>query len=240
MGHKMIRTVIAGGTSGIGFAIAKLSSAKNWQTTILGRNQEKLNDALWELNGTSKGMSADATDMNAVKKVMPEIGNFDHLVVALSGNKGIGMFKDLDLAQLRQGFDEKFFAQLNIVQSALPYINSGGSITLITAVSSQAKGTGTSGLGAINGALEIMVPVLAKELKPVRVNAVSPGVINTAWWDFLPADKKQETFQHWAGQTAAGRIGEPEDVANAVLSIIENTYITGQVIAVDGGLCLGG
>jgi NAD(P)-dependent dehydrogenase (short-subunit alcohol dehydrogenase family) len=233
----MENVVIAGGASGIGLATAKLLAGKGFVTTILGRDPIKLNRVLAEIKN-AKGIIVDAADRAALEKSMSSIGQIDHLVIALSGGKGIGQFRDLKLDDLRLGFDGKFFPQLQAAQAALPYVRSTGSITFITSISSRSKAVGTAGLGAINGALEIMVPTLAKELKPIRVNAIAPGVINTTWWDFLPADKKEETFKQYAETIPLGRIGEPEDVAGLVVTLIENTYITGQVIAIDGGLSL--
>ena len=140
---------------------------------------------------------------------------------------------------MKDGFEEKFITQLQTAQEALPYLNKSGTITFITAVSSQSKLPGTSGIGAINGALEILIPTLAKELKPLRINAVSPGVINTTWWDFLPAEQKKETFEQYAKTIPTGRIGEPKDVATMIVALIENSYITGQTVVVDGGISLG-
>lgn len=234
----MASVVIAGGTSGMGLATAKLLVQKGYQVTILGRNQEKLNQALAEIGQDARGKSVDATNPAALKQAMADVGQIDHLVVALSGGKGIGNFRELDLEDLRKGFEGKFFPQLQTAQSALPYITPGGSITFITSISSQSKAVGTAGLGAINGALEIMIPTLAKELKPLRINAVAPGVINTAWWNFLTSEKKQETFKQYTETIPLGRIGEPEDVASMIVTFIENKYITGQIIAVDGGLSL--
>ena len=80
-----------------------------------------------------------------------------------------------------------------------------------------------------------MIPILAKELKPKRVNAISPGVIDTNWWNFLGA-AKDETFDSYAAQTLVGRIGRPNDIAQAIQFLIENEYMTGKVIGCDGGL----
>ena len=233
----MEKIVIAGGTSGIGLVTAKLLSHKN-NVIILGRDKTKLDNAIYEIEKNVSGKSVDATDRNQLDKAFSEIGLFDHLVIALSGGKGIGMFKDLDLSDLRKGFDGKFFPQLQTAQSALQHINKSGSITFITSISSQSKAMGTAGLGAINGAIEIMIPTLAKELKPLRINAIAPGVVNTTWWDFLSSEKKQETFQKYSDTIPLGRIGEPVDIAKMILSFIDNKYITGQIIAVDGGLSL--
>ncbi|MEO6868073.1 MAG: SDR family oxidoreductase [Ginsengibacter sp.] len=235
----MARVIIAGGASGMGFATAKLLAQKNFEVTILGRNQEKLNQAVADIGHSARGKSVDASKLETLKQAFGEIGKIDHLVIAVSGGKGIGLFRELDFDDLRRGFEGKIFPQLQTAQAILPYITPTGSITFITSISSQSKAIGTAGLGAINGALEIMIPSLAKELKPLRINAVAPGVVNTTWWDFLPSEKKQETFEQYAKTIPLGRIGEPEDIARMIVSFIENNYITGQVIAVDGGLSLG-
>ena len=95
---------------------------------------------------------------------------------------------------------------------------------------------GTAGLGAINGALESMIGTLARELAPLRVNAVSPGVIDTPWWDFLPADVKQGVFADFGRQISVGRIGRAQEVADTVRFILENEYINGTVIGCHGGI----
>ena len=236
----MHNIVIAGGTSGIGFATAKLSIDKGYRVIVLGRSKDKLTRALAELGENASGYTVDATDEKRIKQTMAGIESIDHLVVALSAGKGGGLFEELKIEDLKKGFEGKFFPQLIAAQSVLPFINPNGSITFVTSISSQSKSTGTSGLGAINGALEIMIPTIAKELRPLRVNAVAPGVVNTSWWDFLSPEKKQDTFLQYAKTIPLGRIGEPNDIAKMILSFIENDYITGQVIAVDGGLFLMG
>ena len=148
----------------MGFETAKLLSQKGYRITILGRSQDKLNDALAILGENAKGQCVDATDPAALQQTMANIGRIDHLVIALSGGKGIGQFRDLKLDDVRQGFEGKFFPQLQTAQAVLPYIKPTGSIIFITSISSRSKAIGTAGLGAINGAIEVMVPTLAKEL----------------------------------------------------------------------------
>lgn len=233
-----MKVVIAGGTSGIGLATAALLAKEGKEVFITGRNEQKLQQALATLPSSARGQAADSTDIPTLKTTMAATGGIDHLVLALSGGKGAGLFKDLDLVQLREGFEEKFFPQLQTLQAALPYIAARGSITFISAVSGHARMPGIAGLAAINGALEVIVPILAKELQPIRVNAVSPGIIDTPWWDFMPADVRSETFRQYAQSTPAGRIGQPEDVARMIALLIGNTFITGQVMTIDGGLGL--
>ncbi|MBA4167789.1 MAG: SDR family oxidoreductase [Chitinophagaceae bacterium] len=229
--HKKV--IIAGGTSGIGKAAAKQFANEQAQVTITGRNPDKLKMA--EQEGFKVG-AVDSTNREALDEFFKNAGGVDHLVVTLSGSKGMGNFSELSLQTLRDGFEEKFWAHLHTIQAAFPYLNKGGSITLVTAISATAKMPGTAGLAALNGALEIMVPVLAKELTGIRVNAVSPGVVDTSWWDFLPEERKQQTFKQFAKQTLAGRVARPEEIADVIVFLAANDYITGQVIACDGGL----
>ncbi len=98
---------------------------------------------------------------------------------------------------------------------------------------------GTAGLGAANAAVSALAPILASELRPLRVNAVSPGVIDTPWWDFLPADQKAAASADFAGKTPAGRVGKAEDVARAIAFLIADSFMTGHVLVCDGGLRLG-
>jgi NAD(P)-dependent dehydrogenase (short-subunit alcohol dehydrogenase family) len=226
------KLIVAGGSSGIGLAAAKMLQENGALVTVTGRNQEKLN------NAKSLGLSTaqvDSGNIASLQTFFSSQGIIDHLVIAVSGGKGIGNFNELSLEDLRAGFEEKFWVQLYTLKAALPYLNPKGSVTLITAISATAKFPGTSGLAAINGALEIMTPILAKELKPLRVNSVSPGVIDTDWWNFLGA-AKDETFDRYAAQTLVGRIGQPNDIAQAIQFLIENEYMTGKVIGCDGGL----
>lgn len=227
------KIIVAGGSSGIGLATAKQFANQQAQVTVTGRNTDKLNDARQAGLQTA---AVDSTNREALNIFFRNHGSIDHLVISLSGSKGLGNFVDLSIQVLREGFEEKYFAVLNTIQAAMPYINTGGSVTLVTAISATAQLPGTSGTGAINGALEIMVPVLAKEFTGIRINAVSPGVIDTSWWDFLPEQNKQETFKQYTANIPAGRAGKPDEIANVILFLAGNEYMTGKVVGCDGGM----
>jgi NAD(P)-dependent dehydrogenase (short-subunit alcohol dehydrogenase family) len=231
--------IIVGGSSGIGLATAKYLIAKGYRVTITGRDRARLEVAKADL-GDAETVPIDATDQSAMRAFFHRTGDFDHLVLAFGSRKGVGPFASIDTANVREGFEEKVYPQFAAAQTALPLLNKGGSITFVSAVSAEAAMPGTAGIGAANAAVAALVPILAAELKPLRVNGVSPGVIDTPWWDFLPDEQRQATFADFARRTPVGRIGRAEDVADAIGFLVGNGFMTGHMIVCDGGARLGG
>ncbi len=233
-------TVIVGGSSGIGLATARLLLGHGHKVTITGRSEQRLEAAKSELSGDLSALVLDAADEPSLSGAFSRIGTFDHLVLALGSGKGAGPFATVSLVDVRQGFEEKVFPHFATAQAALPFLAKDGSITFISAVTAQAAMPGTAGIGAANAAIAALVPILAAELRPTRVNGVSPGVINTPWWDFLTDEQKGPVFADYAAKTPVGRVGQPEDVAQTIAFLIADSFISGQVIICDGGLRLAG
>lgn len=231
--------VIAGGSSGIGLATAQNLINAGHAVTITGRNAARLEAARTRLAGQVSTLVMDATDAPSLPGAFERIGRFDHLVLALGSGKGAGPFASVALADLKAGFEQKVFAHFAAAQAALPWLRSDGSLTFISAASAHAAMPGTAGLGAANAAVAALVPILAAELRPLRVNGVSPGVVDTPWWDFLSEDQKGPAFAEWAAKTPVGRVGRPEDIAKAIAFLIGDTFMSGQVIICDGGIVLG-
>lgn len=230
--------VVLGGTSGIGLATARRMAGAGARVVVAGREPAKLAAALAELGGDAAGEPLDATDRAALDAFFARLGRVDHLVLAFSGGEGGGPFRDLDLAALRRGFEAKFWPQVSAAQAALPTMRHDGSITFLTSISARMANPGTAGLAAINGALEAMLGALARELAPLRVNAVAPGVVDTAWWDRLPVDAKQRAFAEHARTLPVGRVGRADEVAQAVQFLAGNGFVTGTVLECDGGFHL--
>jgi NAD(P)-dependent dehydrogenase (short-subunit alcohol dehydrogenase family) len=110
-----------------------------------------------------------------------------------------------------------------------------GSVTIITAATARAAFAGTAGIAAANGALETLVAPLAVELAPLRVNALSPGVIDTHWWNAMPEGQRRAYFESVAAVSPVRRVGQPDDVAEAIVYLAGAGYVTGTVLECTGG-----
>jgi NAD(P)-dependent dehydrogenase (short-subunit alcohol dehydrogenase family) len=228
------KIVIMGGTSGIGLASAQRLVSRGASVIV---NAERA-DRTRQQNPELIVEIADASSSDGLAGFYRAVGPFSDLVLCVSGAKGAGTFREVDIAELREGFDEKLFAQFRAAQAALPFLRKDGSLTFISAISARAANPGTAGLAAINGAIEAMVKPLARELRPLRVNAISPGAVETPWWDRLPREIRDSLLQQTASASLVGRNGSAEEIGRAVEFIVTNGFVSGTVLEVDGGLHL--
>ena len=229
---------VIGGSAGIGLATARLLVLAGARVTIGGRDQDRLKAAAAGLGARARAVPVDAENVASLRGFFAETGPIDDLVVTVTRRGGAGPASGLAEADLLGAFAGKTVAHLRAVALALPTLAASGSITLVTAGSAQSALPGTAALAAVNGALEAAVAPLAVELAPRRVNAVSPGVIETGWWDEVPEEARRAALETFAQRSLVGRNGTPDDVARAIAAIIENGFITGVVLPCDGGLRL--
>jgi NAD(P)-dependent dehydrogenase (short-subunit alcohol dehydrogenase family) len=236
------RVVIVGGTSGIGLATAERLAGDvhpAYQVVVTGRDQGRLDAAVKRLGENATGARVDATDEAATMEFFRGLEHVDHVVITVTRSGGVGSLVELTADDFRAAADGKLVAHATTARAASKVLRKDGSITFVSAASAGGAYPGTAGLAAVNAGVEAMVPVLAVEWKPLRVNAVSPGVVATPWWGWLPAADRQRTFDGFAAATPVGRVGQADDIASAIAFVIGNTYVDGIVLRVDGGARLG-
>jgi NAD(P)-dependent dehydrogenase (short-subunit alcohol dehydrogenase family) len=218
-----VRAVFLGGSSGIGLAAARRAAAGGWDVVIASRDPARA-------DVDAERVAVDVTDAAAVRETFAALGPVDHLVASTVARAG-GPARELDLDAARHAFETKLWGPFAAIQSA----DVRGSIVLVSGVAATTPMRGGSATAAVNGAVEALVRTLAVELAPVRVNAVSPGIVDTPTWAAMGDDQRQAMFDRLAGALPAGRVGTPEDVAEAIWLLLNNGFVTGVVVPVDGG-----
>ena len=226
--------VIAGGSSGIGFAIAELALKQGAQVTLIGRSADKLAAAKQRLGGNPKTLAFDIGDANLAQKGFVELGAFDHFV-STAADLTYGPLATMERSAIEQMLASKFWGPVNLVQFALPHMAPGGSILFFSGLAANRPATGTSMVSALNAGIEGMTRALALELSPIRVNAISPGVVDTEGWSFMEEPERRAFFADLTAKLPAKRVGVPEDLAEAALFALSNRYLTGATLCVDGG-----
>jgi NAD(P)-dependent dehydrogenase (short-subunit alcohol dehydrogenase family) len=230
--------VVLGGTSGFGFATAQAVAAEGARVSIASRSAEKLRGALDRLGNTASGACVDVTDNTALEAYFANLGAFDHLAVTVGDAMISKPILEMTEAEARAAFEVRFWGQFNAVRAAYPHINRSGSITLVSGLVSRRPMPGRGIYSGVAGGLEALVKSFAAELAPVRVNGVCAGVVETELWHRLPEAERKVAFERIAARLPVGRVGKPEDIAEAYLYLMRNGYSTGDTIVVDGGMAV--
>jgi NAD(P)-dependent dehydrogenase (short-subunit alcohol dehydrogenase family) len=236
--------VVIGGSSGIGLAVARRSLDDGATVVIAGRSQRRLDAARADLARTGppagrlSALPVDIGDPAQVARLFERVGTLSHLVVTaadLPYGPAVSLSEDSILRAVRS----KILGPLFAAQQAAPRITKPGSITFTSGVAASRPAPGGALAATVNGALESMVLALALELAPIRVNAVSPGWVDTPVWDRLATpDVKNARMADLAARLPARRLGRPEDIANAVAFLIADTFVTGTVLHAEGAQVL--
>ena len=236
--------VVIGGSSGIGLAVARRSLDDGATVVIAGRSQQRLDAACADLDRTglpAGRMSAhpvDIGDAAQVTRLFDRVGTLSHLVVT-AADLPYGPVVSLSEDSMVRAVRSKILGPLFAAQQAAPRITTPGSITFTSGVAASRPAPGGALAATVNGALESMVLALALELAPIRVNAVSPGWVDTPVWDQLATpDVKDARMADLAARLPARRLGRPEDIANAVAFLVADDFVTGTVLHAEGAQVL--
>jgi len=227
------KVVVVGGSSGMGFAVAKLSHEAGATVVLASRSKDKLLAKAKELGNDVQVQELDTTREESIKSAFANVGKIDHLVIPGSSTK-TGPLKSLSVADAEFTMRSKFFGPYLCAKYA--ELDPEGSLTLFSGVLSQRPGTGMPILGAVNAAVEGLGRALALELAPVRVNVVSPGMTrDTGAYLSMPEEAREGMFKLVADHLPVKRVGTPHDLASISLALMTNPFITGVIVPVDGG-----
>lgn len=229
------KIVVIGASQGIGFETSKFLAQKGAVVFMASRTKEKIENASNAIGPHTIAKTLDFTDELAVKNYFDTIGDIDHLVCVGSSNSVWGKFNEIETSALQKAFNSKFFGYYFSAKHALPVLSKNGSIVFVIAGSARKAIPGTSGLAAVNGAILAMGRTMASELGPIRVNMVSPGIVDTPYYDWMNIGQKQALFKQMGERLPVGRIGRPDEIAHSIIMLLENDFITGAVLDIDGG-----
>ena len=224
------KVVVIGGSSGIGLATAELAKAQGADVVIASRSAAKLDPVAERLKVTA--IPTDVTSDQSVAELFRRTGPVDHVVLTAAQLR-TGPFKTVAMEDVRATMEGKFWGAWRVAREA--NIRPGGSLTLVTGFLSVRPRPNSAIVSAANGALESLARALALELAPVRVNAVSPGVIDTPIRAAMPEAARKEMLAKTAAALPVGRVGMAEDIAQQIASFMTNGFATGSIVYIDGG-----
>ena len=224
------KAIVFGGTSGIGLSATQMLSDKGARVIALSRNPDKLKNI--PKNVTTKKMNV--LDRDALEKFFQEVGEYDILVnSATGGARAVGPFLSMDLDGYKASFD-KLWGYTNVVRYGTKFLKDNGNIVLVSGSPARKCRPGQIAISSVGGAVEAFARGIAPEIAPKRINIVSPGIIDTPMSP-LQGKEREDYYKNTTNNNLIPRAGTPNEVATGIIFAIENEFITGTTIDIDGG-----
>ncbi|GIH16968.1 SDR family oxidoreductase [Rugosimonospora africana] len=227
------RTVLViGRPSGIARAVALSIRKAGGSVVVAGRDQQALAAAYDD--PAIRAERVDLTDEASIAALAERLGRVDH-VVSTASARARGAVGDLDHDTVLMSFSVKVVGPMFLAKHFAPRMPADGSFVLFSGSSARKPAAGMLAVGATNAAVDVVTRTLAVELAPIRVNAISPGTVDTGAYDGLGEARKAELFTARQAGNPARRIGNSDDIADAVMFALTNTFMTGVSLSIDGG-----
>lgn len=228
------KILVIGGSSGIGKAVAEMAFRMGNEVILTSRQLSKAVAVAKSIGDSVTGLQLDINDENRVNDFFKQVTALDHIYVA-AGSTKLGSLTDDTLQKNMLAFNTRLVGSLLVVRAAIHQLNSGGSFVFTGGISTDRPipGAWVSGLGT--AAAEQLARVLVMEYPHIRFNAVSPGYTDTPMWDALLGENRNTILSEVAQKIPVKKIASPEEVASAVLFLMSNASVNGEVLHVDGG-----
>jgi NAD(P)-dependent dehydrogenase (short-subunit alcohol dehydrogenase family) len=224
------KAVVFGGTSGIGLAACEQLIEKGATVVAISRDPSKVSKV-------PAGMTLEACDVRdvaAMEALFEKLAPFDVLIsAATGGERAIGPFLEMDVDGFKASFD-KLWGYANVVRYGAKHLADDGSITLVSGIPARNGKPGQIAIASVGGAVEAFAREAAREIAPKRLNVVAPGQIDTPMVA-LQGQARADLYKKMTEGHLIPRAGLPEEVAKGILFVVENDFVTGTVIDVDGG-----
>lgn len=227
------KALVFGGTSGIGLATSKQLAALGAQVFAISRNPEKAGDIP---DGIAL-RQCDVLDRDALAELFVSLGPFDILVsAATGGTRSRGTFLEMDVDGFQASF-AKLWGYANVLQLGTPHLSATGTIVLVSGTPARKPNPGQVAISCVGGAVEALVRAVAPEIAPRRLNVVAPGTIDTPM-SSLTGTERVEAYRKQTAKNLIPRAGTADEVAQGILFVIQNDFVTGTTVDVDGGRLL--
>jgi len=227
------KAIVFGGTSGIGLATTKKLSAEGTNVIALSRDPSKAgkmpdNVALKQI---------DVLDESALVSFFEENAPFDILITAATGgSRSIGPFLEMDLDGYKASF-AKLWGYAHVVRHGTKHLTQNGTIVLVSGAPARKCKPGQVSLSSVGGAVEALAKAVAPEIAPRRINVVSPGSIDTPMMP-LQGEERKTAYEKMTADNVIPRAGTADEVAEGILFVVKNDFVTGTIVDVDGGWLL--
>ena len=227
------KAIVFGGTSGIGLATVERLAHAGATVVAISRDPSKAGDPGQNITFER----CDVRDREALQELFEKVSPFDILIsAATGGERAVGPFLKMDMDGYQRSFD-KLWGYTNVVRFGADHLPNDGCIVLVSGAPARRMRPGQIAIGSVGGAVEAFVRGVAPELSPRRINVVSPGLIDTPMVSLQGAEREAHYKKMTAGQLIP-RAGTADEVAQAIMLVVRNDFMTGTTVDVDGGWLL--
>jgi NAD(P)-dependent dehydrogenase (short-subunit alcohol dehydrogenase family) len=232
------RIVVLGGSSGIGLATARAAAREGATVVIASSRKSRVDEALATLPTGTEGHVLDLAESDATQAMFARLGSFDHLVFTAGETLQLGNLTTTDVDAARRFFALRYWGAYCAAKYGCSSIRKGGSIVFTSGIAGRRPQAGWALGASICAAMEGLARALAVELAPIRVNVVSPGVVRSPLWANMEETDRKALYRATAERLLVGHVGDVEEIAEAYLYLMRQSYGTRQVLVVDGGAVL--